>query len=167
MPPLSATGLERFADFERMSTAGTSYLDPIFIRAKQAENESLHFHELVHVVQWRILGPERFLWLYADGLERFGYRKLRAEQQPNHHHNFYVVLLDPRRRPSDGDAASSIGWKLASLSAANSCCANLLAFRPDTRIFKPVRQKPGFPKFASRKFIRSALISRKPLDSPK
>lgn len=57
VPPLSAMGLERFADFERMSTAGTTYLDTIFIRAKQAGNESLHFHELVHVVQWRILGP--------------------------------------------------------------------------------------------------------------
>jgi hypothetical protein len=41
--------------------------------------ESLHFHELVHVVQWRILGPERFLWAYADGLERFGYRNSPLE----------------------------------------------------------------------------------------
>jgi len=91
----------------------------------------------------------------------------QAEQQPNHHHNVYVVLLDPCRCPSDGDAASSIGWELASLWAANSRCANLFAFRPDTRISKPVRQKLGFPKFASRKFIRSALVSRKPVDSPK
>jgi hypothetical protein len=79
VPPLSAMGLERFADFERMSTAGTTYLDTIFIRAKHAGNESLHFHELVHVVQWRILGPERLLWLYADRLERFGYRNSPLE----------------------------------------------------------------------------------------
>jgi len=34
----------------------------------------LHFHELVHVVQWRLLCAERFLALYADGLEKHGYR---------------------------------------------------------------------------------------------
>jgi hypothetical protein len=74
VPPLSAMGLVRFADFERMEMAGITYLDTFFIRADQTWDESLHFHELAHVVQWRILGPERFLWLYADGLERFGYR---------------------------------------------------------------------------------------------
>jgi len=42
--------------------------------------ESLHFHELVHVIQWRLLGPEKFLALYADGLERFGYRKSPLER---------------------------------------------------------------------------------------
>ena len=55
----------------------------------------------------------------------------------------------------------------ASLSAANSCCAKRLAFRPDTRIFKPVRQKLGFQRFAAWKFIKSTSISRKSVDSPK
>lgn len=74
IPPLSAMGLGRFADFKRMAAAGITYLDTYFLCADRTSDESLHFHELVHVVQWRILGPERFLWLYADGLERFGYR---------------------------------------------------------------------------------------------
>jgi hypothetical protein len=74
VPPLSAMGLGRFADFERMDAAGITYLDTYFLRADQAWDESLHFHELVHVIQWRILGPEGFLAAYADGLERFGYR---------------------------------------------------------------------------------------------
>lgn len=30
-------------------------------------DESLHFHELVHAVQWRILGADRFLLAYALG----------------------------------------------------------------------------------------------------
>jgi hypothetical protein len=34
----------------------------------------LHFHELIHIVQWRLLGPERFLAAYAAGLETSGYR---------------------------------------------------------------------------------------------
>ncbi len=40
----------------------------------------LHFHELVHIVQWRLLGLERFLAVYADGLERFGWRDSPLEE---------------------------------------------------------------------------------------
>ena len=45
-----------------------------FLKKKDVADEGLYFHELIHVVQWRVLGPERFLAAYADGLERFGYR---------------------------------------------------------------------------------------------
>ena len=31
-------------------------------------------HELIHVIQWRVLGAERFLRSCAVGLERFGDR---------------------------------------------------------------------------------------------
>ena len=79
VPPLSAMGLDRFGDFERMDAAGITYLDTYFVRADHDPDESLHFHELVHVIQWRLLGPERFLALYADGLERFGYRDSSLE----------------------------------------------------------------------------------------
>lgn len=80
MPPLSAMGLDRFSDFERMDAGGITYLDTYFVRADHAHIEPLHFHELVHVIQWRQLGPERFLAAYADGLERFGYYKSPLEQ---------------------------------------------------------------------------------------
>jgi hypothetical protein len=59
---------------QRISESGYHYLDTFFVRANQASDESLHFHELVHVIQWRILGLEGFLAAYANGLERFGYR---------------------------------------------------------------------------------------------
>jgi hypothetical protein len=74
VPPLSAMGLDRFNVFEQMDAAGITYLDTYFVRANQLRDESLHFHELVHIIQWRTLGPEKFLAAYADGLERFGYR---------------------------------------------------------------------------------------------
>ena len=79
VPPLSAMGFDRFSDFERMDVAGITYLDTYFVRAEHANVESLHFHELVHVIQWWLLGPEKFLALYADGLERFGYRNSPLE----------------------------------------------------------------------------------------
>ncbi len=62
-----------------MEAGGITYLDTYFVRADEAQSESLHFHELVHVIQWRLLGPEKFLALYADGLERFGYRNSPLE----------------------------------------------------------------------------------------
>jgi hypothetical protein len=79
IPPLSSWGLTRFADFERGNFNGITYLNTFFIQ-DELRNEEIHFHELIHVVQWRILGPEQFLRLYADGLERFGYRNSPLEK---------------------------------------------------------------------------------------
>ena len=79
MPPLSSMGLARFADFERGDFDGITYIDTIFLKPIQSNNENMHFHELVHVVQWRLLGPDRFLFSYANGLECFGYRQSPLE----------------------------------------------------------------------------------------
>lgn len=80
LPPLTALGLVQFADFERMDANGITYVDTFFVQADLVADERLHFHELVHVVQWSLLGPERFLAVYADGLERFGYRASPLEE---------------------------------------------------------------------------------------
>jgi hypothetical protein len=79
MPPLSSMGLVRFADFERGNFDGITYIDTIFLKPTQSNNENMHFHELVHVIQWRLLGPDRFLLSYANGLECFGYRQSPLE----------------------------------------------------------------------------------------
>jgi hypothetical protein len=79
MPPLSSMGFERFADFERGDFGGITYIDTIFLKPTQSNNENMHFHELVHVIQWRLLGPDRFLLSYANGLECFGYRQSPLE----------------------------------------------------------------------------------------
>ncbi len=79
MPPLSKFGATDFDAFEQMEAAGITYLDTFFVNQLYATDESLHFHELVHVVQWSLLGPERFLAAYADGLEHFGYRNSPLE----------------------------------------------------------------------------------------
>jgi hypothetical protein len=76
VPPLSAMGLFEFADFERMAPDGITYLDTFFVRDPYAKDESLYFHELIHVAQWQYLGPERFLTLYAAGhMQSGGYRQ--------------------------------------------------------------------------------------------
>jgi hypothetical protein len=79
MPPLSSMGVARFADFERGDFDGITYIDTIFLKPTESSNENMHFHELVHVIQWRLLGPDRFLLSYANGLECFGYRQSPLE----------------------------------------------------------------------------------------
>jgi hypothetical protein len=73
-PPLSAIGLSQFSDFENMNAGGITYLDTFFVRNEMRGDEALHFHELVHIIQWQLLGPRSFVAAYADGLERIGYR---------------------------------------------------------------------------------------------
>jgi len=72
-PPLARLGLTQFHAFEQQEVKGVTYLDTYFVRLGCEDQESLHFHELIHVVQWSVLGPEQFVAAYADGLERFGY----------------------------------------------------------------------------------------------
>jgi hypothetical protein len=79
MPPLSSLGLARFADFERGDFDGITYIDTIFLKPTQSNNENMYFHEFVHVIQWRLRGPNRFLLSYANGLECFGYRESPLE----------------------------------------------------------------------------------------
>src|SRR5438552_6632774 len=80
MPPLSAMGLSRFAAFEQGNFNGITYLDRYFIKQKVVTEEAIHFHELIHVIQWRLLGPEGFLAAYANGLDEFGYENSPLEK---------------------------------------------------------------------------------------
>ena len=95
MPPLSAMGLKQFADFERGDWDGVTYLDTFFVRPSRASDESIYFHELIHVLQWRLLGPERFLAAYADGLETLGYHKSPLEVMAYDAENTFVTVTQP------------------------------------------------------------------------
>jgi hypothetical protein len=80
MPPLSAMGLSRFTAFEQGNFNGVTYLDRYFIKQTVVTEEAIHFHELIHVIQWRLLGPEDFLAAYANGLDEFGYENSPLEK---------------------------------------------------------------------------------------
>lgn len=79
-PPLTALGLPQFAAFEAMDADGITYKDTYFVRRERAHDESLHFHELVHVIQWQLLGPEQFILSYALALAELGYERNPFEQ---------------------------------------------------------------------------------------
>ena len=67
VPPLSQLGLTGFQEFENGNYAGITFLNTYFVQKDRHRDESLHFHELVHIIQWRHLGPDRFLAAYAAG----------------------------------------------------------------------------------------------------
>jgi hypothetical protein len=73
IPPLSALGLGGFGDFEKGNYDGITYKDTFFVNRPNSVNESLIFHEVVHVIQWGYLGAEKFLTAYAMGLIEHGY----------------------------------------------------------------------------------------------
>jgi hypothetical protein len=73
VPPLSQLGLGQLDGFESGDYAGITFIDTYFLSAKYSSLEALHFHELVHIVQWQHLGVDRFLLIYGMGLLQFGY----------------------------------------------------------------------------------------------
>jgi hypothetical protein len=79
-PPVERFGLPEFAALQQQSFGGITFKNTYFVRKKEVASESLHFHELVHVVQWARLGVERFLLVYGVGLVFFGYEKSPLER---------------------------------------------------------------------------------------
>lgn len=108
-PPLTALGLPEFAAFERGDYAGITFKDTYFLRAGLAASESLHFHELVHVVQWAHLGVERFLLAYAAGLAAHGYRNSPLEAMA------YDLQDDFDRNPQPRDIGAVVHRQLNGL----------------------------------------------------
>jgi len=74
VPPLRSLGLPEFGAFELGNYRGITFKDTYFVERHHEDDESLHFHELVHVAQWARLGAENFLLAYAEGLAIYGYR---------------------------------------------------------------------------------------------
>ena len=78
-PPVERFGLPEFARMQQMPFDGITFKDTFFLKQDQS-SESLHFHELVHVVQWARLGVEHFLLAYGLGLIQRGYEQSPLEQ---------------------------------------------------------------------------------------
>ncbi|MGH9369472.1 MAG: hypothetical protein ACRD3M_17595 [Thermoanaerobaculia bacterium] len=81
---LERAGQPRSLDFGLMT--GITFVDTIVVSHSQYEGPAtwrpLLFHELVHVVQYRILGLERFVGEYIEGWARNGffYEKIPLER---------------------------------------------------------------------------------------
>jgi hypothetical protein len=78
-PPVDEFGLPELASMRQMSFNGITFKDTFFLQQGYT-TEEIHFHELVHVVQWARLGVDNFLLAYGFGLLRFGYEQSPLEQ---------------------------------------------------------------------------------------
>lgn len=76
-PELRQMGLDDFID---MPVNGITYKNTYYVDQKQAINLRLHFHELVHVVQWSLLGGEGFISRYINEIQNYGYESAPLEQ---------------------------------------------------------------------------------------
>ena len=75
-PELRQSGLGGFID---MDVDGITYKNTYFIKKGCENNFSLHFHELVHVLQWRYLGASGFIERYIKEIIKHGYRDAPLE----------------------------------------------------------------------------------------
>lgn len=76
-PELREAGLEDFIDRD---LEGITYNDTYYITQSTASELRLHFHELVHVIQWRELTPPGFIRRYVQEIREFGYDKAPLEK---------------------------------------------------------------------------------------
>ena len=93
--PFGEFGLAEFADFGDMPAAGITYGDTYFVVPESSGEESLHFHELIHVIQWRELGFDEFLLAYGVGLLTAGYTGSPLEAQAFRHQRRFDFGGDP------------------------------------------------------------------------
>lgn len=73
---LRELGLSNFID---MDVAGITYKNTYYILPNAVHNLRVHFHELVHVVQWRELGAHTFIMRYINEIQTFGYNDAPLE----------------------------------------------------------------------------------------
>lgn len=69
-PELREGGLGEFIDLD---VDGITYNNTYYLKNSVANELRLHFHELVHVIQWRELTPQRFIGRYIQEIQKFGY----------------------------------------------------------------------------------------------
>jgi hypothetical protein len=103
IPSLSELGLRGGTRFELQPMGGITYLDSYFLLLDVANHGSLQFHELVHVIQWWLLGPQSFLLHYAAGLLEWG------------------CLDSPQKKMANSHSGVSISERLSTVS--NRKCA--------------------------------------------
>ena len=84
-PELMKLGIPNLIDFTQMT--GITFIECILISRQISHNQrswiSLLFHEMVHVIQYYLLGPRRFAELYVMGWAQnnFDYGSIPLERQ--------------------------------------------------------------------------------------
>lgn len=96
-PPLPPAILEsmEILNLAESQICGITYRTTFFVNAEWALDESLHFHEMVHVLQWEHMGPRRFLSAYALELLKHGYVDNALERMAYSHQGRFDKECEP------------------------------------------------------------------------
>lgn len=89
MPPLARLAMRFMAQGAIVEPAGITYNNVYFVAPELMNDESLHFHELIHVIQWEALGLEAFLLAYLKGYLEHGYENCPLEEMAYRHQARY------------------------------------------------------------------------------
>lgn len=74
---------------------GITFRNTYFLIRGEARQESLHFHEMVHVVQWQTLGNDLFPLIYVLEAFKGNYEKNFLEVMARNVTNFFIKASDP------------------------------------------------------------------------
>jgi hypothetical protein len=97
VPPLAVTGIPQLAEIEKWDIKGIPWINTIFIRRDLADWDAVHFHEMLHIIQWEYLGTERYLTAWAIGTITRGYRDNPLEEMAFRHQ----LRFDTDKTPYD------------------------------------------------------------------
>jgi hypothetical protein len=117
-PPLDQLGLGEFKALNAIPWGGITYNDIYFLRSDLA-SPSVHFHELVHVIQYQRLGVDRFLWAYGLGLALHGYEDSPLEKMAYDLQLEFEYGIYRRSLVADIERRTDIIWQEISLQAGN------------------------------------------------
>lgn len=106
VPPL-LVDMAGMLNFSTQGVIGITYRDTYFLNRRHARDESLHFHEIIHTIQWSALGAERFVSHYALQLLENGYSRSFLERQAYHHAGRFKAGEAPY--DAEGEVAREIG----------------------------------------------------------
>jgi hypothetical protein len=87
LPPIPPVLIKMggFLNFSSEGVSAITYGNTYFIQKKFSEDESIHFHEIIHALQWNHFGMEKYVALYALELIERGYSRSRFEIQADKH----------------------------------------------------------------------------------
>lgn len=91
-PELRRIGIDEFID---KPLKRITYKNTYFLLKQFAGELRLHVHELVHVAQWTVLGPENFLKRYLLEIQQYGYDNAPLEKMANALERRYASNLGP------------------------------------------------------------------------
>jgi hypothetical protein len=118
-PPLEQFGLEEFKSLQETPWSGITFNNLYCLKHDVASSSALHFHELVHVLQYRRLGIEQFLWAYNISIALHGYEdsqleKMAYDLQLEFEHGIYRRSL-----VGDIERRTDVIWQEACSQAGN------------------------------------------------